>query len=65
MYRYIPIQPYIIPFLSPDCNEKSDIVFLVDSSGSIEPERFGKVRTLIKEFVGNLSVSDGSVSAQP
>ena len=44
-----------------ECNDKADIAFLIDSSGSIEPERFGKVTNMVKECIGNLSLADGKV----
>ena len=44
-----------------DCDNAADIVFVVDSSGSIEKERFGTVRDFVKNVIRELDVDNGKV----
>ena len=38
------------------CNIKSDVIFVLDSSGSIGSRHYGEVKTFAKNFVNELEI---------
>ncbi len=58
----VNFQPMLIQFskfLSAECTTAVDVVFMIDSSGSVNKKNFLKVMNFVREMASRLNVDDG------